>query len=227
MPGFPSGDFCKYVVGGAVASDDWSVGVWVNVSGLTALPSVAQMNGNASALLTAFNNDIWSAATAGQKTVNASGCSLSTIKTYLYRDGVLVRQGTASITAVAGTSATVLPFFTAMCCSLLTETAGRSGRGRIYLPMTAGALLATTGQMNVGSLSSYAGNVATWLSALSTDEGTWPGDPAMRVCVLFKTHSDFHFVTSTRIDSLVDTQHGRTRKDLATSVGTGTVTHTP
>jgi hypothetical protein len=185
------------------------------------------MNAEAAAYLTSFNTAVWSASTAGQKTVNASGVSLSTMKTYLYRSGVLTRQGQASITAVVGTGTAILPFYSSMCCSLLTETAGRSGRGRVFLPFTAGALLAATGQMNVGSLSSYAGNVATWLSGINIDDSTFPGTPTVRVQVLSKTTATSHDVTSTRIDSLPDTQHGRTRKDLATAVGTGTVTHTP
>lgn len=222
MP-YPSGDVIKYVVGGAIASDDWSCGVWQTVSGLTGNPTTTQMNTDALATLNVFNNDVWSAATAGQKTVNASGTLLSTIKSYLYRNGVLTRQGTASITAVAGTGTAVLPFYTAMCCSLLTDTAGRSGRGRIYLPFTAGALLAATGQMNIGALSGYATNVAAFLTALNTNNTNFPGTPTQQVVVLSKTLGNTFPVTTVRIDSIPDTQHGRTRKDIASSVGTHAV----
>jgi hypothetical protein len=222
MP-FPSGDIIKYVMGGAVGSDDWSVGIWQTVSGLSSNPTTTQMNADVLATLTSFNTGLWSAATAGQKTVNASGTLLSTGKSYLYRAGSLTRQGTASITAVAGTSATILPFFTAMCCSLLTDTAGRSGRGRIYLPLTAGALLASTGQMNIGSLTSYATNVAAWLTGLNVTNTNFPGTPTMQCVVFSKTLGQTFPITTVRIDSIPDTQHGRTRKDIATSVGTHSV----
>jgi hypothetical protein len=218
-----SGDVVKYVVGGAIGSDQWSIGAYQRLNGLSSNPTPTQMNTAALARLNGFNTIVWSAATAGLKSVNATGVALSIIKSYLYRGGVLTAQGNAAITAVPGTGSANLPFFTALCCSLLTNTPGRSGRGRLYLPFTAGALTATGGQTNIGSLSQYAGNVASWLSGLGGNDNLYPGDPTSAAVVLSNTKSAVYDVVTTRIDSIPDTQHGRTRKDVAASVGTGTL----
>lgn len=221
-PNPPAGDYVKYVIGGTIASDTWSIGICQSLTGLSGVPTPSQMNAAALVRLNGFNTAVWSLATSGLKLLNGAGVSLVNCKSYLYRGGVLSAQGTAAITPVPGTGSPGLPFYTAMCVSLLTDRPGRSGRGRLYLPATAAAVSATTGQFTT-NLSGLATAVAGVLTAYGPDDNGYPGDPASVAAVVSNTHGLLTEIQSIRIDTLPDTQHGRTRHDTATSVYSATV----
>ena len=217
-----SGDVVKYVIGGACASDTWSTGVWQDLAGLTGTPTPSQMNAAAASRLSGFNSLVWGLVTQGLKAVNASGITLATCKSYLYRNGVLTAQGAASITPSAGSATPGSPFYTALCVSTLTNTPGRSGRGRMYLPITAYGISPTTGQYT-NSAAGLITSMASWLTGFGPDDNLFPGDPASHAVVLSQLKGQVHPITSIRADSLPDTQHGRINKDLPTSFYTGSV----
>jgi hypothetical protein len=121
-----------------------------------------------------------------------------------------------------GTSAVPVPFYVSMCASLLTNQPGRSGRGRMYLPLTGSGFNAGTGQMTL-TLGTMASNVALFLTGLGPDDNTFPGDPTSEADVVSITHGLSNKITTVRIDSIPDTQHGRTRRVTATATGSASV----
>jgi hypothetical protein len=218
----PNGDYVKYVIGGACGSDTWSIGLWQKLTGMSSTPTPAQMNAAALFRLNGFKTLVWTPASVPLAGLNATGVNLATAKAYLYRNGVLSAQGTASITASAGTSTRFMPFYTALCVSLLTNTPGRSGRGRVYLPYTGATINGTTGQSS-DTLTTIANNFASMATGYGPDDNGFPGDPTSELEVVSSTHATSAKVVSVRIDSIPDTQHGRTRKVVATSTATASV----
>lgn len=218
----PVGDYIKYVVGGAVASDSWTVSHSQQLGGLTGIPTPTVMNALASTVLGAFNTTYWNPSTNKGASLCNTGTNLATLKAYLYRNGVLSAQGAAAIAPVAGTSGTALPNYVAMCVSLLSNMPGKSGRGRMYLPATGAAIAAATGQYS-STLTAILTNLASYLDGINAVLSPLPGSPSGACAVVSNTHGLMNPVTSIRTDSLPDTQHGRTRKDIATAVYSATL----
>lgn len=221
MP-YPSGDVVKYVVGGGAASDTWSIGVWQSLTGLGGNPTPAQMNSAALSRLNGFDTAVWSASLGPLKAENSPAMNLSFCKSYLYRNGVLTAQGVGNKTAVPGGATTLLPLFTAICFTLLTGISGRSYRGRVYLPATGIVGSSTTGQIAT-THQQLATNLGLWLGGFAPDDTSFPGDPTTYAGVLSQTKAAITKITSVRADSLYDTQHGRTNKDVAASVWSASV----
>lgn len=217
----PSGDILRIVVGGKMGADTWSIGSWRLYSGMTGTPTPAQMNANAAAWLGTFNSLVWSPASGGLKLINQLGVDLSTCTTYMYRAGQLAAQGTASQTAVAGSAGSSHPGYVACAVTTLTNAAGRSKRGRIFIPVQSGTIDANSLQFS-GGISTVVTNLASWM-ATGTDT-TLPGSPTGSPIVLSRTTSSTAQITSLRADSIPDTQHGRTNKLVAVSRWTATVT---
>jgi hypothetical protein len=217
-----SGDVVKYVVGGACGSDNWSIGVYQQLTGLSSVPTPTQMNAAAAWQLGGFNTIIWGGTNNYLKAVNGSGVTLTTCKAYLYQNGVLTAQGVGSQTSSAGTGTAGQPFYTALCCSLLTAAPGRSGRGRIYLPYTGAAMVVTNGQL-ASSQQNLVTAVASWLTGMGGNTTLYPGTPTCSIVVLSQKTGLVHNVTTVRADSQPDTQHGRTRKQVASSTWSATV----
>lgn len=218
-----SGDVVKYVIGGACGSDTWSVGFYQQLTGLSGVPTPTQMNAAALFRLNGFNTIVWNPASNALKVPNASGVLLSTCRSYLYQGGVLTAQGAGAISSVAGTAGSPTPFYVALCCSLLTNTPGRSGRGRVYLPLTGSGFSGTTGQIT-NAFAPWVANLATMLSGFGPDDTQFPGDPASHAVILSNKTAAVHPITSVRADSIPDTQHGRTRRITATSTASSAVT---
>lgn len=214
--------YVRYVIGGSCGSDVWSIGITERLASLSGAPSITQMNATAADTLASFNSFVWNNASTGLKLFNASGVTLSSCKTYAYNSGGLVGQGSASITPVAGAAAANVPFFTAMCVTLLTAFPGRSGRGRTYLPLTGCSANATTGRMAT-DLSSVVSGFAAFLGGFGPDDSFMPGDPASHAAVLSQKTSSLHDITSVRADNLFDTQRGRVNKLTAGATWTGSV----
>jgi len=221
MP-YPSGDIVKYVIGGTAASDTWSIGIWQSLSGLTGTPTPAQMNAAALSRLNGFNTGVWSAATNPLKSANSPAVALGFCKSYLYRSGVLTAQGSSAITPVPGAATYTIPLFSAMCTTLLTGVAGRSYRGRLYLPLTGVVASSTTGQIGA-TQQGIITNLGSILTGYGPDDNLYPGDPTSFAGVLSQSRGAITKIQSLRADSLYDTQHGRTNKDVATSFWTASV----
>lgn len=99
-----------------------------------------------------------------------------------------------------------LPAECAICVSLGTETAGKSYRGRVYLPPPSTASLSTAGTIATATVNAIKSSFDEWLRAA--------GGNALQVadldlCVYSRTLDVATLVTSTRVNNTWDSQRGR------------------
>jgi len=99
--------------------------------------------------------------------------------------------------------ATTLPTYCALVVSTLTGHPGRSGRGRMYLPLTASTL------QNHQAQDAVALGYATGTAALLSDLNTI--DPGIMIVAVCGINGNFP-ITGVRCDSLPDVQHRREDK---------------
>lgn len=206
----------RMVWSGPVSTQDtWSTSLWSTVGTLAATPSQAEINTIASTGLAAFQANIF--ATGKLQGIMAAATQLTTCTVYFY-DGTssaAAAQGVATQTATAGNGTTLCPAYTSMVASLGTSHAGRSGRGRMYLPTTALAL--TAGTLQSSAPSSITSCVKGLLSALTVTMTVGGSSVTNLVGVQSRKNNTLYLVTSISCDSIPDTQHGRLNKDVATT----------
>jgi hypothetical protein len=212
MP-MPVGDYVKISVGGSIATEQWSINVWAKYSG-GVQPTPAQLNAWALQVLNGFKLHVWSAVTGPLAVFNSTGCNVASAKAYFYRNGSLLVAGTAGITPVAGNaSSTIQPAYVSLVCTLLTLFPGRSKRGRVYLPATGVGLTAATFQVtSVVSQDGLAVNMWNWFVTANDFAPGWDVPGSVVVGVMSLKTSTFTPLSGVRIDSLPDTQHGRSRR---------------
>lgn len=215
----PMGRLVKAVLGGAMATDTWSCGIWMDGSAIGGSPTAPQMNTFSNTVFSLFDTTVWSASSNPYKARCATGTTLASVKTYFYASGALFQQGQSSNTVVAATGSTPHPAYVACCVTIATAYAGRSNRGRMYLPATAFAVDPTTLQFGTG-VSDVATKIAAFLTALN---GTALNGGAPVVSIVSSTHGLVQRVSNVRCDSIPDTQHGRSNKFIAQYAGTATV----
>jgi hypothetical protein len=169
----------------------------------------------------AFANDFnVAAATTGNPNAlidSDSGYDTVTVYSYLTSSGRATHIAEASIARAGTGSSGVLPNQAALVVTLLTDNAGRRSRGRVYLPCN--GLDLATGQAAGGTVT----NVATWfanfLTALNGDLGD------QHVVVLSQVGEVSTPITSTRVDSKIDTQRRRSKSETVLSKSSHAVTH--
>jgi len=210
----PNSPLYRISIGGAIANDTWSINLWGDGAGTSSTPSVGNMSDFAIEVFTDFDTAVWSAGTAPLKQANATSVNLSFCNVEYYFGGVIAQSSPNTFTPIVGTGTSNHPGYTCLVATLLTGLAGRSRRGRVYLPATALGVSATTLQQN-GSPISYAQHMALWLSTFNSLPGNLPGDPAVPAVVVSRTTSAFNPVTSVRMDSIFDVQRGRQNKFIA------------
>lgn len=209
----PMGDFVRTQVGGRMGGENWVVGLWLKQSGMDGVPTLEQMDRYAQEQYDAFIADFWNPG-AGTPwcTRNATGVDVRNAQATFYRDGVALGSGNYTGAVVAGTQTVAHPFYTAICTTTRTATAGRSGRGRIYFPYTGVSVDAGTGQVTSTVVDNLVDLAKTWLEGRFTDSTELPGDPSSTPVVVSSTHGLSSTVTSISIDSRPDTQHGRVNR---------------
>lgn len=218
----PLGQWLRLSIGGAMASDSWSINPWFKVTGgpvvnQTDLTTIVQ---NA---LSDFDAKVWSLVSNGVKLSNAAYCTLAQARGLFYLNNVISQSAVANITAVPGSGSSIHPPYVAMVCTLLTDNPGRRNRGRLYLPATALGVSGTTGQQSgtpnawATSMASWFNNRAAWLSGQSAITGLQP-------VVMTQTGDTPKNVTHTKFDTKFDTQRGRENKLVPAAVGQATVT---
>lgn len=208
----PSGALIKVTLNGAIGADVWSTGFWTTVIA-PVTPTGAALNTWAESVRALFASTVWTASVGGLNGQNTSAVSFANAKAYWYLDGALVQQGVSSGSALVGTSTTAHPAYTACACTLQTGLAGRSNRGRMYLPATGTTITAATLQFAAAAAQNST-NLATFLSAVN---GTAIGGSTPVVAVVSQAHLATHKVTAVRADSIPDTQRGRQNKVTAIS----------
>lgn len=210
MP-LPAADLIKVLIGGAMGNENWSIGLWFNTTGIGAV-TPSDMNNLASDCVGAWQT-FW---TAQLKAKNAAATTSGIARVSWYDAGVLTNTGFASAGPAAGTGTGPNPAYVARVITLLTDFAGRSYRGRLYLPWTGEAVSGSTFQW---------GSVATLLAAFKTFAqacetailARMPTATTANFAVVGRTNGNVTNVHSLRIDGLPDTQHGRSRRLSAIS----------
>jgi len=134
---------------------------------------------------------------------------------------------------IVGTGSTTLPSFCSVVATLLTDRAGKSFRGRMYIPHLDAGTLTTTGQLASGTVTAYAGFVSTLISGLNNAPGldtVWNG---FKVCVASRggerpavRPGANTIVKRVRMDSKIDTQRRRMNDTIPASTATTTPTGT-
>lgn len=216
MP-FPSGDFVHVVFGGVTAGgESWSVGHWQQVTGLTALPTPAQLNTLAGHIATAAGT-LWTTL----KAKNSSAMDFRTVTVSFYRAGVLQLSSLAASSPVAGTVSAGNAAFLARCVSMLTNQTGRSYRGRSYLPYT--GVATTTGTTVWGSDSALLSAYKTFLLACTSNILADLAATTAGPVILSEATASATPVTGLRMDNRPDSQRGRIFKVLPTIIDTATI----
>jgi len=214
----------RVIIGGAVgATDQWNIGVLMNQDAamVTTAASPAEMNTVASDVLNLFNTNVWSVA-SGLKAYCRASTTLQFAKSYQYNNaGLLLSQGAASITAVPGTGTGNMPGYVAAVMTLQTDTPGRSGRGRTYLPITSSAAMSATGQFSdLTNIVNAYGTFLTNCHKAYTIGGITNSCP---VIIWSSKTSTVQYIKAVRADSIPDTQRGRINKDVAAGLWSKTV----
>lgn len=218
MP-LPMGDFVRAQFGGTLGGENWECGLWFHLVGMTDAPDQSAMDSFAADVLSGANLQIWDKDGEGILASNATGVDLSTSRASFYRDGASLGSGTASMTPSPGTNSTAAhPFYCALCVTTLTATAGRRGRGRMYLPLTGGAVSQTSGQVSSGVAQAFGDAVGNFLFFFNGDDSDLPGSPTTVPVVVSQVEGAFAVITSLRTDTKPDTQHGRTNRVAAAAV---------
>lgn len=107
-------------------------------------------------------------------------------------------------------SGVVLPNQVAMCVTLRTNTAGRTGRGRMYLGGLSGSVLTNTGRFDKGACASMAAEFATFAVDLRTPGASGPaGGHRFDLCVASPKASALRVVTGIAIGDVPDVQRRR------------------
>lgn len=215
----PAGIHTQVILGGAMATDRWSVGYWIRYDSSVSLPTPTQANTYAANIGANFASAVW----ASYKVNNDPATTLDQCLVRVYDGSVLKVDGTAVLTSTPGTGSGAHPGYVACCISMLTAFPGRSKRGRMYLPATAYPVNGTTAQWSTAATAvTTVTNLASHLVNSAHTPG-WGSPASFSPVVLSKILGSTEDIISLRCDSIPDTQHGRTRALVAAATATHTV----
>lgn len=206
----------RLVVGGLIQGvQGWSYGITLDIgnSGTGADAQAFAVQAYTDFLTSAWNTT--SPGAVALKSLMTSGDQVTGVRFYDYPAlGSPARVvGASTAGSQAGTGSNYQAPQVAVVASLLTGLAGRSNRGRIYIPYTGGQVNATLRLSTTPS--AIATTVANWLSLLRTR--TYAGSPVTPI-VASATGSRPQIQT-VRVDNVLDTQRRRRDKILSTNTG--------
>lgn len=209
----------KVVLGGHIATaQTWSVGINIAVATITD-PTQGELDAVRVQLETAAG--VWATAI---KSYWAADTQYDNISVYHYPSGAIhaLRVSKNVVTTVAGNGTPPLPSVASAVQSLRTSVPGRTGRGRLYVPLTAQAL-GTNHQLTTGQCSGLSNATASMLTAWNALAFANPPFTSHAVCVASFSTAACPPVTRVVVDSVVDIQHRRSDKLLASSVTSSNV----
>lgn len=211
----PNGTMRAVFSGPVSTQDTWSISLWFTFGELAGLPSQSELNSIATTFLNRFTTNLWSS--GHLLPAIAPATSLTTCTLYWY-DGTSASaavQALATQTAIPGTGSQGNPAYTALCVTLETTHAGRSGRGRIYLPLTGMSLSTTT--LQYGGVANVTSAVKATLDALIATYTIDGAGLTALAGVYSRKNNAIYLLNQAACDSIPDTQHGRTNKAIATA----------
>ena len=212
---FPPGDYVKVtVLGNITGGESFAFSHYQEITGLVALPTTTQFNtmmGHVEAQAAV----LW----AQLKTKCSSAISYSGCRFAFIRNGVTALTGSVfEATPIPGTSGTNMPVYIARVVTLRTARAGRSYRGRMYLPyngvaFSAGGVLWASDATTLASVKTFI--TTTTSNVLGDLAGTTAGP------VIYSPTAGAHEpVTSLTMDNKADTQRGREKSITPTVTDT-------
>jgi len=209
--GIPAG-YSRTVFSGSLPNGEiWASGFWCN----EAPSSEAATQDQATTFGTELTN-AWSHAGA-PAVFNVAGMTVDKTTAYSYLDG----SGKASFVgeqamSLAGASSQAqLPNQCSIVTTLLTGSAGRRARGRMYWPCTAPDM--ADGEMASGDVTL----LATWMATLIGSLNGHLGDQA--VVVLSQVAGTSKPVSAIKVDSRIDIQRRRANKETILFTSTHSV----
>lgn len=208
--------------GGVLAgAQRWSIGISFTTTPAPGGVDSVGMTALANNLFTAFNTNAWSTTASGSaqlKSIASSSANLDKVRTYYYPGSATVAAvvGESTQTSIPGTGGRTQPAQSAIVCSLLTGLAGRSNRGRVYLPNGTTPTDAN-GTFSTSLAAPIAQSLANFLSAIRTASAF--GGTIVPI-VDSSTGADYP-ITVVRCDNVTDTQ--RRRRDKITPTVTAAV----
>lgn len=210
-----------FTFGGRVAaSQRWTIGIRANYTGPTGQPTGAALSAACAQLYTDFTNAAWATSASGTTNLASVAGSASTfdiVRGYWYDAGTgpAVVAGVGQGTAQPGTGSSNLPPQCAIVATLLTGLAGRSARGRVYIPNRT-VIVDASGNFPTATASGIATSMANFLSLMRTRSvGT-----SLLVPVV-QGRNQVNPITAVAVDTIVDTQ--RRRRDKVVAVARPTV----
>lgn len=214
----PTTLYYRVAVGGSMAQDVWSNIITLQDVDGASSPTGSAMNTFAGDVLDAYNTEIWDALSA----MIAPYCKLVTATAYAYLGGVLVAQGQASQTPAQGQNASTMQSapYQSVCVTLQTTESGRSGRGRMYLPLCGPSATSSTGQLSstqTDSIADAAGALSKALEQVDSPVGEAAG---LYYSVLSTKTAALNKIQTVKVDSILDTQRGRENRFTAISSST-------
>lgn len=191
----------KCVISGTLAGgkEIWNSAFWI--SGFTSgtFPSGGFLPGTVPTPWTDWFNAIVN--------LNAASMTILGVDGYFYQGGVAVKHEHSDVSYV-GVGSTALPPQSAIVMTLRTALATRSGRGRMYLPITKTTAVDANGAGSSSLVNTLVDKTAALMSF-------WNVSPNNAV-VVSQTNSSSSVITSVDADVIVDTQRRRRNNLTAT-----------
>lgn len=203
--------------GGLIASGQrWSIGLHFALVGTPATPTATQMSAWANQLFDDFASSAWDATATGTvnlRSIAGAAATFDSVRTYWRPSeaGPATVIGASTRTPFVGSGSPNLPPQCAIVATLLTEFAGKSYKGRIYLPNRT-EIVDASGNFAATRAKLMATTVANFISLARTRSvGSQLAIPA----VLGQYGANQ--ITAVAVDTVVDTQ--RRRRDKVVAIG--------
>lgn len=196
-------DTCRAVlVGSAPGGEIFETGFWLKVNSALTL---SQVNDLAAFLSDEFTGTARLPLAALIKT----DTSYDTIKVYAYPSGgpTATWVGEAPVNTGHGSASSNSPLYMCMVASLKTGLAGRTHRGRMYLPAS-GLDLTDAHRLNAAKAAAACTGLANWFQAING--GPAPADA--KVAVVSQKNTSWLEVSQVTIDDKPDVQRRRENK---------------
>jgi hypothetical protein len=205
------------VSGKTVGAERWECSIWFKPD--TQRSHVPSTNADANDTLDSMTTGSeWDGLVGGLVCMVGSSGGADTAKLYCYPSGgpTAAAIGSKALT-VAGTGSTgTTPLQTAMVATLLTGQAGRSFRGRIYVPAP-NAAIGTDHQFTTGVLDAVGEGLQTYLGWIKTSD-VLPDSTGLFGSIVSQQRSVATPITDIRIDTKPDVQRRRAKSLTPTTV---------
>lgn len=199
------------------AAEEWNTGFWMESPAWgTTTPDSATLNDFAGDIET-----LWNTASLSLQSLRGTACRSTGVRVHFYPAGGLLSTGVGESVIGGQNGSTEIghPYQVGIVCSLRTAVAGRRTRGRMYLPLTAIPVTASSGQY-AAEPNLVASVMATFLSSCNDVP---LGAVTAKVVVASHAAGITTLVNAVRVDSIPDIQRRRANGLTASTVANASV----